>query len=791
MTLIKTLLAANKAERDRFSIPHSVQRSIPIRRVYRDGVWLVGRKLSRTWRFADINYKAASDEDRRSIFLSYCGVLNSLPTDAASKITICNRRLDPEVFRRTVLMGERGDALDRYRREFDQILLDRMAQGNDLIQDKFITLSIPQRKIEAARSFFRRAEGDLAKSFGRLDSGARPLSGEDRLRVLHDFFRPGEERYFSFDQSRAIRGGVDFRDLICPDSFAFKADHFEMGRKVGRVLFLRDYASYLRDDMIAELCDFPRNLMLSIDVLPIPTDEAVREIQNRILAVETDVARWQQKQNANNNFSAVVPYELEQVRGEAKEFLDDLTTRDQRMIFAVVTLVHIADTLEQLDMDTEALMAVGRNHLCQFSVLRYQQEDGLNTVLPYGLRRVRALRTLTTESAAVLMPFRAQEIQDPGGLYYGVNAVSKNPLICDRKRLISPHAFVLGVSGSGKSMGMKGTISNVAMGTDDDIIIIDAEREYGPIARALGGTVIQISPSSPHHINPLDLGDCYGDGDDPIAMKSQLLMSVIEQQMGAGTLEGGHRSIIDRCTGNILRPCLKRGYHGPAPLLTDWRREVMAQNEEEAREIALASELIVEGTLNVFAHPTNVDMNSRIVVLDLYEMGEQLRPTALVIALEAIQNRVMENRKRGKYTWVFVDEAYLFFKYVFSAQFLYKAWKRFRKYAGIMTAATQNVEECLRSETARLMFANSEFLVLYNQAATDRAELAKLLRISDTQMGYITNSAPGTGLIRMGGAIVPFINTIPKDTQLYRLMSTTPGDAAETARVPSWDRSDG
>ena len=777
--MIKTLLAANKAERDHFTIPRSVQQSIPIRRIYRDGLWLVGRKLSRTWRFADVNYKAASEDDRRAIFLSYCGVLNSLPTDASAKVTICNRRLDPEVFRRTVLMGERGDRLDLYRREFNKILLDKMAQGNDLIQDKFITLSIPKRSVESARGFFRRVEGDLAKSFGRLDSGAKPLSGEDRLRVLHDFFRPGEEQYFSFDQSRVIRNGMDFRDLICPDSVAFKAGHFEMGDKVGRVLFLRDYASYLRDDMIAELCDFPRNLMLSIDILPIPTDEAVKEIQSRILAVETDVARWQQKQNANNNFSAVVPYELEQTRGEAKEFLDDLTARDQRMIFAVVTLVHIADTLEQLDADTETLMAIGRNHLCQFSVLRYQQEDGLNTALPYGLRRVRALRTLTTESTAVLMPFRAQEIQDPGGLYYGVNAVSRNPLICDRKRLISPHAFVLGVSGSGKSMGMKGTIANVAMGTDDDIIIIDAEREYGPIARVLGGEIIEISPSSRHHINPLDLGDCYGDGDDPIAMKSQLLMSIIEQQMGAGSLDGGHRSIIDRCTGNILRPCLKRGYQGPAPLLTDWRREVIAQTQDRARGLALAIVLIQVGALNVLAPPPNVDMNSRIVVLDLYEMGEQLRPTALVVALEAIQNRVMENRKRGKYTWVFVDEAYLFFKYVFSAQFLYKAWKRFRKYAGIMTAATQNVEECLRSETARLMFANSEFLVLYNQAATDRAELARLLRISDTQMGYITNSAPGTGLIRMGGAIVPFVNTIPRDTQLYRLMSTTPGDEAE------------
>lgn len=774
--MIKTLLAANKSERDRFTIPRSVQKSIPIKRIFTDGIWQVGNKHSKTWRFADINYEAASDEDRRSIFLSYCGVLNSLPTDAAAKITICNRRLNPVDFERTILMKERGDTLDMYRRESNQILLDKMAQSNNLVQEKFITLSIAQRKIEDTRAYFRRVEGDLTKSFGRLDSGARAISNHDRLRIFHDFFRPGEEQYFTFDKTETIRKGMDFRDLICPDSMAFKAGHFEVGDKVGRVLFLKDFASYLKDDMISDLCDFSRDLMLSIDILPIPTDEAVKEIQSRILAVETDITRWQQKQNSNNNFSATVPYELEQLRGEAKEFLDDLTTRDQRMMFAVVTIVHLADDLEQLDADTETLMAIGRNHLCQFSILRYQQEDGLNTVLPYGLRRIKAIRTLTTESTAVLMPFRALEIQDPGGLNYGINAVSKNPLICDRKRLISPHAFVLGVSGSGKSVTMKSCITNIALATDDDIIIIDAEREYGPLVRALGGEIIEISPHSHHHINPLDIGDGYGDGENPIAMKSEVLMSIIEQQMGTGTLGGAQKSIIDRCTSNILRPYLKNGCKGPAPVLSDWRQEVLKQPEEAAQEIALASEIIVEGTLNVFAHATNVDMGSRIISLDLYEMGEQLRPTGLVVTLEAIQNRVASNRRRGKYTWVFIDEVYLFFKYFYSAQFLYKAWKRFRKYAAPMTAATQNVEECLRSETARLMFANSEFLVLLNQAATDRAELSKLLHISDTQMGYITNSAPGSGLIRMGGTIVPFVNTIPRDTALYRLMSTTPGD---------------
>lgn len=774
--MIKSLVAANRSEKEKFRIPKSVQQSIPIRRIYTDGIWQVGNKHSKTWRFADINYAAASEEDRRSIFLSYCGVLNSLPTDATAKITIINRRLNPVDFQRTMLMQERGDGLDCYRQESNQLLLSRAAQSNNLVQEKYITLSIAQRKIEETRAYFRRVDGNLSKSFGRLDSGAQPISNHDRLRIFHDFFRPGEEPYFTFQSTDTIRKGMDFRDLICPDGLAFHEDYFEMGGKVGRVLFLKEFASYVGDEMISSLSDFSRSLMLSIDILPIPTDEAVKEIQSRILGVESDITRWQQRQNTKNNFTATVPYELEQLRGETKEFLDDLTVRDQRMMFASVTLVHIADTLEQLDADTETLLSIGREKLCQFAVLRYQQEEGLNTVLPYGLRRIQTLRTMTTESTAVLMPFRVQEIQDPGGICFGINAISRNLLVCDRKRLISPHAFYLGVSGSGKSMAMKSTIKDVVLGTNDDVIIIDAEREYGPLTRALHGSVVEISPHSTHHINPLDIGGGYEADENPVAMKSELITSILEQQMGAGRLSGSHKSIIDRCTATVYGPYLRSRGKKPLPLLTDWRNEVLKQPEPEARDIALAAEIITEGSLNIFAHPSNVDMGSRVMVLDLYEMGEQLRPTALVVTLDAIQNRVMENRKRGKYTWVFIDEVYLYFKYHYSGEILYRAWKRFRKYAAALTAASQNVEECLKSETARLMFANSEFLLLFNQAATDRQELAQLLHISDTQMGYVTGVEAGHGLLRMGSAVVPFANTIPRDSQLYKLMSTTPGE---------------
>ena len=769
----KTLAAANRSERTGFKIPRSVQQSIPIQRVYRDGIWQVHGTYSQTWRFSDINYSLASYEDQRDMFTAYCGVLNSLPTDAVTKITIHNRRLNSSDFQHSVLMRECGDDLDKYRREYNRVLTEKAAASNNLIQDKYITVSVARKSAEEARAFFHRVDADLSKNLGRLDSGAKILDTYERLRIFHDFFRPGEEQFYKFDLDGTMRLGHSFKDYIAPDGMKFLSDHFELGGKVGRVLFMRGYSSYIKDDMITGMADFPRTLVLSIDLLPVPTDEAVRDVQSQIMGIESDITRWQQRQNARNNFTATVPYELEQQRAETKEFLDDLSTRDQRMVYANVTLLHMADTLDQLNADTETLLS---KSLCDFSILRYQQEDGLNTALPYGLRSIDVTRTLTTEAAASLMPFRVQEIQDMGGIYCGINAVSKNLLICNRKNLLNPHGFILGVSGSGKSFTMKEFITFIALATRDDIIIIDAEREYGETSRALHGTVLELSPNSPHHINPLEIARGYGMGENPVAMKSELLMSICEQQMGEGQLGAFHKSIIDRCTASVYHEFIKRGGKTRQPTLFDWRNEVKRQPEREAQELALASELFVEGSLNMFAHETNVDMDNRLIVFDLYEMGEQLKPTALNVTMETIQNRVATNRLAGKYTWIFVDEVYLFFKYYYSAQFLYKAWKRFRKYGAALTAATQNVEECLRSETARLMFANSEFLVLLNQAATDRAELAKLLNISENQMGYVTNVEAGHGLLRVAGSIVPFANEFPRTGELYQLWNTTPTD---------------
>ena len=517
-----------------------------------------------------------------------------------------------------------------------------------------------------------------------------------------------------------------------------------------------------------------RLTMLSIDILPVPTDEATRQLQNTLLGVETNAANWQRRQNANNNFSAAIPYDMELQRKETKEMLDDLTTRDQRMMFGLVTLVHLADSKRQLDSDTETLLSVGRKHLCQLSTLRWQQRDGLDTVLPYGVRRIQALRTLTTESTAVLIPFRAQEIMQAGGIYYGQNAVSKNRIVADRRLLLNGNSFRLGVSGSGKSMSAKEEIVQIALATEDDILILDPESEFGHLTRALGGEVIQISAASDTHINALDMDKEYGDDRNPIIAKSEFVLSLFEQL--AGSLTAAEKSILGRCTELLYKPYLDRGCTGTPPTLKDFYRLLKMQPETEAQGLALSSELFITGTLNTFARHTNVNTRARIIDYDIRELGEQLMPLGMLVTLDAIYNRVIQNWKAGRRTWIVCDEFYLLFRYEYSSNFFYKLWKRIRKYNGLITGLTQNVDELLRSDTARLMLANSEFLIMLNQSATDRGELAKLLNISDTQLGYITNVPAGCGLIRCAGNLVPFTNSFPTDTKLYRLMTTKPDE---------------
>jgi hypothetical protein len=776
--MIKTLQKIMKQDKEKFIVPKGVQQAIPIRTIWPDGIFRVGNKFSKTFRFEDINYAVASKEDKEAMFLCYSELLNSFDSGATTKITINNRRLNKADFESSILIPLKGDRLDEYRREYNQMLLDKATGANSIVQDKYVTVSVMKKNIEEARNYFSRIGTDLITHFSRLGSKCVELDATDRLRILHDFFRSGEETDFYFNLSETMKKGHDFKDYICPDTFEFEKDHFRMGNKYGRVIFLREFASYIKDSMVSELCDLNRNIMLSLDIIPIPTDEAVREVESRLLGVETNITNWQRRQNQSNNFSAVVPYDMEQQRKESKEFLDDLTTRDQRMMFAVLTMVHIADSKEQLDSDTETLFTTARKHLCQFSTLTFQQMDGLNTVLPYGLRKIDAIRTLTTESTAVFIPFRAQEISHHGGIYYGQNVISKNMIIANRKHLLNGNSFILGVSGSGKSFTAKREIVNQILSSDDDIILIDPEREYSSLVKAMGGEIIHISATSPNHINAMDMNKDYGDGANPVILKSEFVLSLCEQLIGGHNLGAKQKSLIDRCTASVYRKYLQSNYKGNPPTLQDFHAELLRQEEPEAQEIGLAIELFTSGSLNTFAKPTNVDVNNRLICYDILDLGKQLLPIGMLVVLDSIFNRITQNRAKGKNTFIIIDEIYLLFQHEYSANFLFTLWKRVRKYGAFCTGITQNVDDLLQSHTARTMLANSEFIVMLNQASTDRMELAKLLNISDLQLSYITNVDAGNGLIKVGSSLVPFTDQFPRNTKLYRLMTTKPGEQA-------------
>ena len=773
--MMKTLKNVLKQDRERYKIPRSVQDVIPIRRIWEDGVFLVGNLFTKSYKFTDINYQVASREDKESMFLTYSELLNSLSGGATTKITINNHRVNQQEIERSLLMAMRGDGLDEYRQEYNDMLLSKATGGNGITQEKYFTVSVAKNTIEEARTYFARVGADLTQHLAALGSKCTELTAEERLRVLHDFYRAGEERFFRFDLREMIRKGHSFKDYICPDGIERAGDYLKLGDKYCRVLFFKEYASYIKDSLVSELTDLNRNLMLSIDVVPVPTDEAVREVESRLLGVETNITNWQRRQNKNNNFSAIVPYDMELQRKESKEFLNDLTTRDQRMMMAVITLVHMADTKEQLDADTEAILSLAQEKMCQMGVLRFQQLDGLNTALPLGCRRINTFRTLTTESLAVLMPFKVQEIQDRGGIYFGENAISHNLILCNKENLLNQSAFLLGVPGSGKSFCAKELIAFLMLNTDDDILICDPEGEYAPMVSAMGdlGSVIRVAAGGRDRLNAMYMVDGYGEN-NPIVVKSQFILSLIEQIDNNG-VGPQHKSIIDRCITMIYQEAAETGV---VPTLTTLREKLLVQPEPEAHDIALALELYTTGSLDIFGKQSNVDLDKRVVVFDIHGLGTQLKPAGLLVITDTMLNRVTLNWKRGKRTHVFIDEFHVVYENEYSAAFFNSAWRQFRKRNAYPTAITQNVEYLLDSVQASTMLSNSEFIVMLNQAAGDREKLARLLNISSEQMSYITNADAGCGLIKYGSALVPFVNRFPKDTKLYRLMTTKPGEGS-------------
>lgn len=766
--MIKSFSKLKKQNKEEFRIPKTTQDVIPVDTVYKDGIFKIGNRYTKCYRFLDINYAIASKEEKTGLFLDYGDLLNSFDSSVMVKITVNNHKIDLHKFKEDILIPFKEDGLDEYRKEYNEMLLDKLKESDDIVQEKYLTLTVFKNNIEEARSYFSRIGTELSSHFAKLGSKCIELNLEERLKILHDFYR-SDESEFNFDMKDNMRKGHSFKDLICPLAPEFKHKYFKLDDKYGRVLYLSNYPRFIKDSIVSELCNLNKNMMYSMDLISIPTDEAVKEIERKLLGVNTNITNWQRRQNANNNFSAVIPYDMEMQREECKEFLDDLTIRDQRMMLCNITIVHLADSKEELDNDTELLKSVARKFMCDLSILYFssRQLDGLCTVLPIGLNRLNIIRTLLTESASVFIPFRAQEIADKGGIWYGQNAITNNPIFCNKECLQNPNAFVLGVPGSGKSFLTKEEIEFIIMRTDDDILICDPENEYSNIIRKFGGEVIEISAGSKDHINAMDMKDGYGDSGDPVRDKSQFIMSLIEQVSRKG-IDDLERSIIDRCVRETYMEFER-------PTLKTLRAKLLEQQEKEAKALALKLEIFTDGSLDAFAHETNVDVDNRIVSYNIFKLGKQLKTMGLLVITDAMINRVNENFIKGKKTHIFIDEFHVVFENEQSAAFFNSAWRQFRKRDAYPTGITQNVEYLLDSVEASTMLSNSEFVVMLNQAYQDREKLGRLLNISDEQMSYITNAQSGCGLIKYGGILVPFVNKMPKGL-LYDLNTTKPSD---------------
>lgn len=766
--MIKSFSKLKKQNKEEFRIPKTTQDTISVDTVYKDGIFKIGNRYTKSYRFLDINYAIASKEEKTGLFLDYGDLLNSFDSSVMVKITVNNHKIDLHKFKEDILIPFKEDGLDEYRKEYNEMLLDKLKESDDIVQEKYLTLTVFKNNVEEARSYFSRIGTELSSHFAKLGSGCIELNLEERLKILHDFYR-SDESEFNFDMKDNMRKGHSFKDLICPLAPEFKHKYFKLDDKYGRVLYLSNYPRFIKDSIVSELCNLNKNMMYSMDLISIPTDEAVKEIERKLLGVNTNITNWQRRQNANNNFSAVIPYDMEMQREECKEFLDDLTIRDQRMMLCNITIVHLADSKEELDNDTELLKSVARKFMCDLSILYFssRQLDGLCTALPIGLNRLNIIRTLLTESASVFIPFRAQEIADKGGIWYGQNAITNNPIFCNKECLQNPNAFVLGVPGSGKSFLTKEEIEFIIMRTDDDILICDPENEYSNIIRKFGGEVIEISAGSKDHINAMDMKDGYGDSGDPVRDKSQFIMSLIEQVSRKG-IDDLERSIIDRCVRETYMEFER-------PTLKTLRAKLLEQQEKEAKALALKLEIFTDGSLDAFAHETNVDVDNRIVSYNIFKLRKQLKTMGLLVITDAMINRVNENFIKGKKTHIFIDEFHVVFENEQSAAFFNSAWRQFRKRDAYPTGITQNVEYLLDSVEASTMLSNSEFVVMLNQAYQDREKLGRLLNISDEQMSYITNAQSGCGLIKYGGILVPFVNKMPKGL-LYDLNTTKPSD---------------
>lgn len=762
-----------KASEPLYKAPKSIQQTIEIMKVAENGIFEVARnRFSKCYRFQDINYTTTNETEQIDIFERYCKFLNSL--DVNFKITINNKNKDMEQVRDYVFLQKQDDGYDGFRRIYNDIMEQKIHEGRQGIeQERYLTITIERKNFEEAKAQFATIEASVHKAFGELGAEIVPLSGNERIKVLYDYYHLGDENSFDFDIREAKKVGADFRNDLCNGMIQFYPDYFKDEKKFCRALFIKKYPSSLSDRFLNEITSLPVHSITSIDVVPIPKDMTTKILQKKYLGIESDIIKQQRVRNKNNDFSSEISYNKRIEKKEIEEIMDDVRENDQCLYYVSVTIILMADTKEELDSMTETVETIGKRNSVTIEEHYLKQRESLNTALPIGVRQVETMRTMLTQSLAVLMPFNVQELNDKQGCYYGINQVSKNINIGNRKKLINGNGFVFGVPGSGKSFFCKMEMGNVFLSGNDEIIVIDPMNEYFDIAQTYGGTVVNMSTYTDNYVNPLDMDVWSLDLNDSKGMireKGEFMLGLCEQCMGE-SLNSRQKSIIDRCVRKLYIE-IARNREKYVPIMSDFYEILMNQPEDEARDIALSLELFVNGSLNIFNHQTNVDVDNRFTVYGIRDLGTELSPITMLVMMESIQNRIIANGKRGIATWLYIDEFHVLLNSEYSAKYLQQLWKKVRKQGGLCTGITQNIVDLLQNYTATTMLANSEFVALLKQANTDSSRMAEVIGVSEAQLRFVTNTSSGMGLMKCGNVVIPFDNTIEKGTDLYNLYNT-------------------
>ena len=771
--------------KNRSDVPRTAQESIPFERMFPDGICRVGADYyTKTIQFQDINYQLAQQEDKTEIFEEWCAFLNFFDSSVHFELSFMNMATDAESFERSIAIPHRKDDFNGVRDEYSSMLFHQMEAGNNgLTKTKYLTFGIHADSMKTAKPRLIHIEMDLLNNFKRLGVSAHTLNGTERLELMHRQFHMGDNEKFMFDWNWLVDSGLSVKDFIAPSSFEFKNGRvFRMGNMYGCMSFLAITASDISDRMLADFLSMESTQIVTMHLQSVDQNEAIKTIKRTITELDRSKIEEQKKAVRSGYDMDIIPSDLATYGKDAKALLKELQSQNERMFLLTFLIMNTGRTEQELENNVFQASSIAQKHNCNLTRLDYQQEQGLMSSLPLASNLIDIQRGMTTSSTAIFVPFTTQELfqAGEGSLYYGLNALSNNLIMVDRKKLKNPNGLILGTPGSGKSFAAKREIANAFLVTDDDVIISDPESEYSPLVERFGGQVIKISPTSTQYINPMDINMNYSDDDNPIALKADFILSLCELIVGGKEgLLPVEKTVIDRCIHQIYQKYFENPTPENMPLLEDLYNALLKQDEAEARHVATALEIYVSGSLNVFNHRTNVDITNRLVCYDIKDLGKQLKKIGMLVVQDQVWGRVTENRSQGKSTRYYMDEMHLLLREEQTAAYTVEIWKRFRKWGGIPTGITQNVKDMLASKEVENIFENSDFIYMLNQAVGDRSILAKQLNISPHQLSYVTHSGEGEGLLFYGNVILPFVDRFPKDLELYKIMTTRLSEVQE------------